>query len=280
MAADTRVDAVVVSTAVDTHFEIAAGALRAGKHVLVEKPMARTGEEVLRLMDESERRRLVLMVDHTFVFSPAVCAIREALAASELGRPGYFDSMRLNLGLVRRDVNVVWDLASHDVAILHYLFPGSPSAVMVAGMSPQAGGLECLAYLTLFFPDNFIAHINVSWISPIKVRRIAIGGSQGTLLYDDLQQEDKVRIYDSGFERGVHTDEARRRHGEVRIPTLSRKEPLLGAVEHFAECIEKRAVPLADGVAALRVVRLLEAADRSLEVRGGIISLEPEGVWA
>lgn len=276
---DPEIDAVAVATPVETHFEIGVAALQAGKHTLVEKPMARTAEQAMCMLEESERGRAVLMVDHTYVFAPAIRTIRSLLSHNQLGQLWYFDSNRLNLGLVRRDVNVLWDLASHDLAILDYLLPQPPTSVMATGISPGPGQQEDLAHLTLFYPDGLIAHINVSWMSPVKVRRTLIGGSRRMLLYDDLE-EDKVTVYDSGFDRGSDAANSCYRRGEVWTPPLGQSEPLLNALEHFGVCIVAGNRPETDAAAGLRVVRLLEAADRSLAEGSRIVALKAEGVLA
>ena len=266
LLADPRIDAVVLATPAHTHFALASAALAAGKHVLVEKPLTDSAEPAQILVNESRRRGLVLMVDHTFVYSPAVRAIRERLDSGVLGVPRYYDSSRLNLGIVRRDVNVLWDVASHDLAILDYLMPWFPVAVQAAGIAPAQGDMEPQAWLTLTYPDGFLAHLNASWLSPAKIRRIVIGGSERTLVYDDMNRVSPVTVFEGA--------------DAIEAPSLEPGEPLLAMVREFVSCIESGAAPLTDGAAGLRVVRLLEAADTSMRDGGRIVELDTEGVPA
>jgi predicted dehydrogenase len=258
LIADPYIDAVVVATPAQSHFELAMAALRAGKHVLVEKPLARTSDQALALIEESQRRGLVLMVDHTYVFSPAIGKIAETVQSGGLGDLQRWDSARLNLGLVRNDVNVVWDLAAHDFGILDHVLSAPPSALRATGVRPDGADAEHLAEVTLDFPGGLIAHITVSWISPIKVRRTLITGSRGTLVYDD-QRADALTIH----ERAVPLDAA---------------EPLSRAIDHFAGCVSRHERPMVDGEAGLRVIRLLEAADQSLRRSGQVVSLDADRV--
>ncbi len=281
LLADPGVDAVAIATPAATHFDLALGALRAGKHVLVEKPLARTADEALALIEESERRNLVLMVDHTFVFSPSIRAIHELLTSGALGEPCYYDSVRLNLGRVRSDVNVLWDLAAHDLSILDHLLAGPPAGVLATGVARAPGGPEHMAYLTLLFPGAFIAHVHASWLSPVKTRRILIGGSRASVVYDDLEPVDKVKVYEHHLVNGSgRSDAVPHRLGEMSAPRLGTREPLRAAVEHFVECIDTARRPITDGAAGLRVVRLLEAASRSLEAGAQVVAVDMEGVVA
>jgi predicted dehydrogenase len=277
LISDPAVDAIVVATPVQSHFELALAALRAGKHVLIEKPFTSTSEQALTLIEESERRGLILMVDHTYVFAPAIGAIAQAVRNKELGDLWYWDSTRLNLGLIRDDANVVWDLASHDFGILDHVLPFSACAVQATGMALGDGDREHLAYVTLHFPGGFIAHIHASWISPVKVRRTLIGGSRRMLLYDD-DLANKVTIDDCGFARDDEDGKMRYRRGGVQTIQLDAEEPLFRAVQHFAKCVAESRRPITDGESGLRVVRLLEAADCSLESGGRVVSLDAAGV--
>jgi predicted dehydrogenase len=260
LVADPHIDAVIVATPVQSHFELAMAALGAGKHVFVEKPLARTSGQALALIEESERRRLILMVDHTYVFSTAISRIAETVRSGGLGDLQSWDSTRLNLGLVRNDVNVVWDLAAHDFGILDHVLPSPPSGLRATGMRPGGTDAEHLADVTLDFPGGLLAHIAVSWISPVKVRRTLIAGSRGRLVYDD-QRADALRIH----ERAVPLDSV---------------EPLSRAVDHFAGCIARSERPMVNGEAGLRVIRLLEAADRSLSGGGRVVYLDADRVVA
>ena len=195
---DTSIDAVVIATPVSSHFELAMAALKAGKHVLVEKPLASNSEQALQLIEEAARRKRVLMVDHTFVYTGAVRKIRELITANALGEIYYYDSVRVNLGLFQHDVNVIWDLAMHDLSIMDYVLPIRPSAVSATGISHIPGQPENVAYITLFFENPQIAHVHVNWLTPVKVRHTLIGGSEKMIVYDDLEPSEKVKIYDKG----------------------------------------------------------------------------------
>ncbi|MGE0043485.1 MAG: Gfo/Idh/MocA family protein, partial [Vicinamibacterales bacterium] len=191
---DPAVDAVVIATPVSTHFDLALAALQAGKHVLVEKPLAASVDEGRRLAEAADSRGLVLMVGHTFVYTGAVRKIQALVSSGELGDVYYYDSVRVNLGLFQRDVNVVWDLAVHDLSIMDYVLPARPTAVSATGMSHVAGGTENIAYLTLFFDGRLIAHVHVNWLAPVKIRRTLIGGSQRMIVYDDLEPSEKIKV--------------------------------------------------------------------------------------
>ena len=280
---DPRVDAIAIATPVSSHFRLAMQALMAGKHVFVEKPMAATAEEASRMVDEAQRRRLVLAVDHTFVHTGAVRKMRE-LVESGLGDMYYYDSVRVNLGLFQHDVSVIWDLAVHDLSILDYVLPEKPVAVSAIGMSHLAGEPENIAYLTLFFESKMIAHIHVNWLAPVKVRRTLVGGSSKMIVYDDLEPSEKIKIYDKGITTNCHTHPGYGekvhqmlvgyRSGDMYAPRLDMTEALKHELNEFIDCIEQNARPVADGLAGLRVVRVLEAATRSLAQRGRVIELE------
>jgi predicted dehydrogenase len=277
---DSRVDAVLVATPVTSHFQLALAALQAGKHVMVEKPLASTSAEARILIAEAARRNRVLMVDHTFVYTPAVRKIRELVVDGSLGDLYYYDSTRVNLGLFQSDVNVIWDLAVHDFAILEYLMGVRPTAISASGSCHIAGRPEDVAHLSLFYDSGAVAHLNVSWLAPVKVRQTLIGGSRKMIVYDDLQPSEKIKIYDRGVE---FVDDAAReqqmrvsyRMGDMWAPQLSVREALLTEIEHFASCITDGAVPITPGEAGLSVVEMLEAASLSLRQRGTPIDLAP-----
>jgi predicted dehydrogenase len=276
---DPNVDAIAIATPVDTHYAIALEALQAGKHVWVEKPMTSTSQEGMHLIDEAHRRDLVLHVDHTFVYSGAVRKIRELVSSGALGRIYYYDSVRVNLGLFQRDVNVIWDLAVHDLSIMDYVIPMQPVALSVTGAAHVTGQSEDVAYLTLFFEDSTIAHIHVNWLAPVKVRRTLIGGSTKMIVYDDLEPSEKVKVYDKGLRLGSQGDARYQmligyRAGDMWAPQIEISEALQVEANHFVECINQNRPTLTDGVAGLRVVRMLEAASRSLAGRGQIVELE------
>ena len=282
---DPRIDAVAIATPVHTHFELGMQALRAGKHVLVEKPMTMDVEQALRLVDEADRRGLKLAVDHTFVFSSAVRKIRELASAGDLGDVYYYDSVRVNLGLFQHDVNVIWDLAVHDLSIMDYILPAQPVAVTASGMGHVDGEPENMAYVTLHFDTRVMAHVHVNWLAPVKVRRTLIGGSRKMIVYDDLEPSEKIKVYDKGI---TVNDAAANgngngqryamlvnyRSGDVWSPQIDiATEALTVELRHFLECIRENRTPLVDGHAGLRVVRLLEAATQSMRNAGRPVEL-------
>jgi predicted dehydrogenase len=278
LLSNPRIDAIVIATPVSTHYEFAQAALRAGKHVLVEKPLAGTSEEVVRLIDEAARRNLVLMVDHTFVYTGAVRKTQELVASNSLGHIYYYDSVRINLGLFQHDVNVIWDLAVHDLSIMDYILPWRPCAVSATGMSHVAGQPENVAYLTMFFEGNLIAHIHANWLSPVKIRRSLLGGSRRMLVYDDLELE-KIKVYDKGITLASNGESVydlliNYRSGDMWAPQLDVTEALRTEAIHFVHCIEDRVPVITDGEAGLRVVRILEAASRSIAEKGRLIELD------
>jgi predicted dehydrogenase len=281
---DPRVDAVVIATTVNTHFELAMAALEAGKHVLVEKPITSTSEQALRLIEAAERRRLVLMVDHTFVYTPAVMKMRELAASGELGDIYYYDSVRINLGLFQHDVNVLWDLAVHDLSIMDYVLGKMPVAVSATGLSHVAGKPENIAYMTMFFDGNLIGHVHANWLAPVKVRRTLVGGSRKMVVFDDLEASEKIKVYDRGISLNPSPENVYQmlvgyRTGDMWAPQLAVREALLTEATHFVECVEQRKTPVTDGHAGLRVVRLLEAATRSMGNQGNTASI-PTGAGA
>ncbi len=276
---DTKVDAVAIATPAHTHYEIALAALQAGKHVLVEKPLTQTSEQARRLIDEAERRNLILMVDHTFVYTPAVRKIRDLIGDRALGNLYYYNSTRASLGLFQSDVNVIWDLAVHDISIIQYLLNETPAAVSATGVSHLAGSPENMAHIALFFRNNCIAHISVNWLSPVKIRQILIGGSSKMIMYDDLQTTEKIRVYDKGVtissqQRDVHQLRIGYRAGDMWAPHLPAKEALETEAEHFIACIRQQETPISGGTSGLQVVRILEAACKSIAAQGAPISLE------
>jgi predicted dehydrogenase len=269
---DPSVDAVVVATPVDSHFEIAMSALKAGKHVLVEKPIASTADQALQLIDEADRRRLVLMVDHTFVYTGAVRKMHDLVRQPDFGQLHYYDSTRVNLGLFQQDVNVLWDLAVHDLSIMAYVLGATPTAVSATGQARAPGQPEYAAFLTVYF-DAIIAHINVNWLSPVKVRRTLVGGSGKMIVYDDLEAFEKIKLYDKGVTVTESPEDFHKllvsyRTGDMLSPKLDETEALTREARHFVECIERGQKPTTSGEQGLELVRILEAADRSLRQRG------------
>ena len=279
LLANPAIDAVAIATPVSTHFELARRALRAGRHVLVEKPLATSSVQAAALIEEAEARNLVLMVDHTFVYTGAVTKIRELSRQGQLGEIYYYDSVRVNLGLFQHDVDVIWDLAVHDLSIMDHVLPLQPCAISATGMNHVAGGTENIAYLTAFFEGNLIAHINVNWLSPVKVRRTLIGGSRQMIVYDDMEPSEKIKVYDKGITLQPKGPEAvyrmlvGYRTGDMRAPQLEMTEALRVEAQHFAECIETGKQPITDGYSGLRVVTMLEAATRSMKSRGQLVEI-------
>jgi predicted dehydrogenase len=278
LLADPRVDAIIIATPVATHFELAMAALRAGKHALVEKPLAANSEQALRLVEEAERRGLVLMVDHTFIYTGAVRKIRDLIAGGALGQIYYYDSVRINLGLFQHDVSVVWDLAVHDLSIMDYVLPARPVAVSATGISHLSGQPENVAYITLFFDNQIIAHVHVNWLTPVKVRRTLIGGSEKMIVYDDLEPSEKLKVYDKGVTVGQHPEDVYEllvsyRSGDMWAPRFDTTEALRTEALHFIECVERGTRPETDGLEGLRVVRIMEAAEKSLRARGELVEL-------
>ncbi len=274
-----ELDAVIIATPVATHFDLALRALRAGKHVLVEKPIAQSSEQVQRLIDEADQRLLVLMVDHTFVYSGAVRAIRQLLVDDGVGEMLYYDSVRVNLGLFRHDVNVLWDLAVHDLSIVDYLVENRPCAVSATGLQHYPGGQENIAYITLFFDGSLIAHVHVNWLAPVKVRHTLIGGTRKMIVYNDLEPIEKVKVYDRGVTVTDDPESIRQmrvgyRTGDMRAPWLDDTEALRTEALHFIDCVSNAKQPVTDGRAGLRVVKILEAATQSMAARGAPVELK------
>lgn len=276
-------DAVAIATPISTHFDLAMQALRAGKHVLVAKPLAATVEQGERLIDEAARCGRILMVDHTFVYTGAVRKMKELIDARQLGPLYYYDSVRINLGLFQHDVNVLWDLAAHDLSIMDYVLPARPRAVSALGVAHVPGQAEDVAYLTGFFDDNLIAHFHVNWLAPVKIRRTLVGGGTRMIVYDDLEPSEKIKVYDRGITVGSDAERIQQmlisyRTGDMWAPQLDLTEALHTEVRHFVHCIETGTRPVTDGEAGLRIVRLLAAATQSLQLGGRIIdpdTLEP-----
>ena len=273
---DPTVDAVAIATPVSTHYELARSVLEAGKHVLVEKPLAGSVADAERLVALAKHVRRVLMVDHVFVHSPSVQKMAELIQSGEVGDVLFIDSVRINLGLMQHDVNVLWDLAPHDVSIIDHLIGRPPRSVVALGSSH--GGLEDVAYLHLDYGDKLLASVHVNWLSPVKVRYFLVGGSRRSLLYDELNFSERVKVYDRGVDvsndpEGIRQVLISYRSGDVFSPRLDGKEPLSKLVEHFVDCIAGRAVPISSGEHGLRVVRVLDAAQRSLGHGGARVTL-------
>lgn len=272
------IEAVAIATPVSSHYELALQALRAGKHVFVEKPFTTTSVEAERLIEEAEKRQLTLMVDHTFVYTSAVRKIKELIDDGSTGKIMYYDSVRVNLGLFQHDVNVLWDLAVHDLSIMDFLFERSPVTIAATGMAHVRGQPENLAYLTCYFSDDLIAHFHVNWLAPVKVRQTLIGGSQKMIVYDDIEMSEKIKVYDKGITLSdnpadIYQLKVGYRAGDMWAPRLDNIEALQIEANHFVDCITKRRKPLTDGSVGLRVVRILEAASQSIAQRGAPVNL-------
>jgi predicted dehydrogenase len=268
-------DAVAVVTPVWTHFEFAKAALENGKHLFVEKPFTASAAEAGELIGLAAARKLQIMVDHTFLFTGAVRKIRQLIDEGVLGKLFYYDSSRVNLGLFQHDVNVIWDLAPHDLSIMNHLIDDCPEAVSATGQC-HLNGLEDMAYLTIYF-RSMLAHINVNWLSPVKVRTTLIGGEKKMVMWNDLEADEKVRVYDKGVSvtngQGVYDLLVSYRSGDMWAPRVDQTEALKLETKYFVECIEKNQAPINDGLAGLRVVQLLEAAAKSLKERGRPVNL-------
>jgi predicted dehydrogenase len=275
---DPEIDAIIIATPVSSHFELAMASLRANKHVLVEKPLAANSEQGVQLIEEAARRRKVLMVDHTFVYTSAVRKIRELITSNALGEIYYYDAVRVNLGLFQHDVNVIWDLAIHDLSIMDFVLPQKATAVSATGISHIPGQPENVAYITLFFENPQIAHVHVNWLTPVKVRHTLIGGSEKMILYDDLDPSEKVKVYDKGIvvsqsPEAVYEMLVSYRSGDMWAPRLDATEALQTEALHFIDCIENNKTPQTDGASGLRLVRMVEAAEKSLRARGELVEI-------
>jgi len=279
---DPTTDAIAIATPVHTHYEIALEALRAGKHVWLEKPMTETSVQARRLVEEAERQKRVLLVDHTFLYTGSVMKMSELIHSGEVGRIYYYDSTRVNLGLFQRDVSVISDLAVHDFSILDYLLAEHPVAVSASGTNHFPETPENLAYVTLFYDSGTIAHANVSWLAPVKVRQILLGGSKKMIIYDDLDPSEKIKVYDKGVD---FTDDPKKieqmrvgyRTGDMWAPQIEVTEALRVECAHFVDCINTHKVPRSDGKLGLRVVEIIEAANRSMRNKGETVYLQPQG---
>jgi predicted dehydrogenase len=279
---DSAIDAVAVATPVNTHFRLGMAVLKAGKHLWLEKPMTETSLQARKLVDEAERRKRVLLVDHTFLYTGAVRKMAELVKGGELGRVYYYDSIRVNLGLFQRDVSVISDLAVHDFSILDYVLGEHPVAVSASGTNHFPGTPENLAYITLFYASGTIAHANVSWLAPVKVRQILVGGSKKMITYDDLEPSEKIRIYDKGVSftddpKQIYQMRVGYRTGDMWAPKLEDSEALYVEGMHFIDCIEHGGMPRTDGRLGVRIVELIEAATSSMRGQGETMYMQQHG---
>lgn len=271
-----EIDAVAIVTPVRTHYALTKAALENGKHVFVEKPFTSCVAQAEELIELAARKNLKIMVDHTFLFTGAVRKIRQLLEEGALGKLYYYDSTRVNLGLFQHDVNVLWDLAPHDLSIMDNLIKENPEAIVATGQT-HVNSHEDVAYMTVYFPHKIIAHINVNWLSPVKVRTTLIGGEKKMLLWNDLEADEKIKVYDKGVHitsrQGVYDLLVNYRSGDMWAPQIEQVEALRLEMAYFVECICKNETPFNDGVAGLRVVKMLQAADQSLSKRGALVYL-------
>jgi predicted dehydrogenase len=281
LIADPAIDVVVIATPVSTHFPLGLAALQAGKHIFVEKPLASSTQESACLLEEAEKRHRIIFVDHTFVYTGAVRKIRDLIDAAKLGDILYYDSVRVNLGLFQSDVNVIWDLVVHDLAILERLLPDRPTAVSAIAARPIANQPEGIAYVSLYYPGDVIAHIHASWLAPVKVRQTLIGGTKRMIVYNDLDPSEKIKLYDKGVEVVTDTAEAHRmkvgyRSGDMLAPDIDGTEALVYAARHANDCFASGSQPITNGAVGHRIVTILEAADASMRDRGQPIPLAPD----
>lgn len=270
------IDAIAVVTPVWTHYDITKAALENGKHVFVEKPFTSSVAQAEELIELAALKKLQIMVDHTFLFTGAVKKIGQLLQEGALGKIYYYDSTRVNLGLFQHDVNVIWDLAPHDLSIIDHLIKETPEAISATGQT-HLNGFEDVAFMTLYFPNKIIAHINVNWLSPVKVRTTLIGGEKKMLVWNDLEADEKIKIYDKGVDitnrEGLYNLLVNYRSGDMWAPQVEQVEALRLELAYFVECIANNKTPFNDGLAGLRVVKMLEAANESVRRRGALVYL-------
>jgi predicted dehydrogenase len=276
--ANTGMDAVAIATPVGTHYELAKRAFETGRHLWLEKPMTETVEQGLRLIDLAKKKNRVFIVDHTFVYTGAVRKINAAISEGEIGRIIYYDSTRVNLGLFQPDVNVIWDLAPHDISIMEYVMPFEQLAVSATGSHFYGNGIIPKSLLTIYMTNDVIAHINVSWVSPVKIRQTLIGGTSKMIVYDDTNPSEKVKIYDSGVDFTFTKEElyqmkVQYRIGDMCAPKLEGHEALTLETEHFVDCLSNGTEPLTGGLQGLQVVKILTAAEESLKNKGTPVEL-------
>ncbi|MBU0995304.1 MAG: Gfo/Idh/MocA family oxidoreductase [Proteobacteria bacterium] len=275
---DPEINIVTIATPVSTHYKFASEALSAGKHVFVEKPIASSAKDAESLVNIAKKNHLKLMVGHTFIYTAAVKKMKEIVQSGELGDIYYINSQRLNLGLFQKDINVLWDLAPHDISIILYLLDQEPKWISAAGSSNINGFIEDVAVLTMKFNDKLIAFTQVSWLDPDKIRKMTVVGSKKMMVYDDVQPTEKIRIYDKAVEMPKHYDtfaefQYSYKYGDIIIPKIDGKEPLSTELSHFLDCIEQDLTPMSSGEKGLEVVKILEASDESLKNNSSLVEL-------
>ena len=269
---DTEIDAVVVATSVFSHYALAKKALENGKHVLIEKPMTSSVAQANELIELADKKGLTLMVDHTFLYTGAVQKMKEIIDAGSIGNPCYFDSTRINLGLFQPDINVLWDLAPHDISILTYLVDGDPCSINATGISHTRNGIENIAYMTVNYNSDFIAHFNCSWTSPVKMKQTLFGGDKKMIVYNELEPTEKVKIYDTGYNHKTEEDKTRimvdYRTGDVYLPKVKLQEALSGVANDFVTSITNKSQPVSNAILGMKVVKILEASQESIRNNG------------
>jgi predicted dehydrogenase len=275
---DSNIDGVVIATPVSTHYPLAREALQAGKHVLVESPMATSSSQAVELIELSEKQGKTLMVDHTFIYTSAVQRIKSLIDSGEIGSLLYFDSVRISLGLVQKDINVLWDLGPHDFSIISYLCDRDAVSISATGARHLGWPFENIAYVSARFEDNLIAHFHLNWLAPVKVRRTLVGGSKKMIVYDDMETSEKVKVYDKGISMNHDPEHRQRlltgyRNGDVFMPNLDTTEPLQLMARDFVRAMVEKRAPISNGYAGYRVVRLLEIAQRSMTQNGRPVEL-------
>lgn len=274
---DANIDAIVIATPVFSHFPLAKAAMENDKHVLIEKPMASSVKEAETLIDLSLKKNKILMVDHTFLYTGAVQKIKEFVDSGVIGKIQYVDSTRINLGLFQPDINVLWDLAPHDISILNYIYADAPVSVHATGICHTKNGIENIAYLTVSYRNDMIAHFNCSWTSPVKIRKFLIGGDKKMIVYDDMEPTEKVKLYDTGYDHKNEEDKRKilvdYRSGDIFVPKLSTSEALVGVANDFINAIVNKSKPISDAILGLNVVKVLEAAQKSIKQNGIEVSI-------
>ncbi len=272
---DKELQLIAIATPVQTHYNLAKEALEAGKHLLIEKPLTASVREAEKLVALSRKKNLILFVDHTFIYTGAIRKMKEFVSSGELGDLYYFDSVRVNLGLFQPDVNVVWDLAPHDISIMDHIISEKPRSVVAIGGSHTGNGIEDIAYVTVKFDGELMAHFHLNWMSPVKIRRIIIGGSKKMIVFDDLDPAEKIKIYDKGIiltkadKKLIYQNIIQYRIGDMYAPRIDHAEALKVLIDHLVDCISNNKNPITDGESGLRTIRILEAADKSIK-KGGI----------
>lgn len=276
---DADLDAIVIATPVHSHYSVAIECLKHGKHVLIEKPIASSSEEAKELIELSERNNLSLMIDHTYCYSSSVKKIKELINENVLGDILYYDSVRINLGLFQQDINVAWDLAVHDLAILFSIFKEMPLSLSATGSSHAGNGIENISYINVYYPNSMIAHIHVNWLSPLKERKVMIAGNKKMLVWDDLNPAESIKIYDTGIGIKMTTEDEKRkfmisyRTGDIFIPKIDSSEPLSLVIQEFVDSILEKRSPVTSGTDGLNVLRILEAINLSMKNNGKEIKL-------